>query len=57
MLVSRLATSTIRLVASARNLEVSRQMATHFRSGAIKAKPQEMPFGIVGVVCAVVPGE
>ncbi|XP_037949589.1 essential MCU regulator, mitochondrial-like [Teleopsis dalmanni] len=30
--------------------------ATYFRSGALKPKPEQMSFGIVGVVCAVVPG-
>ncbi|TMW52966.1 hypothetical protein DOY81_001999 [Sarcophaga bullata] len=36
--------------------EIQRRHATHFRSGALKPKPEEMPFGMVGVLCAVVPG-
>lgn len=36
--------------------EVQRRQSTHFRSGALKPKPEEKPFGMVGVVCAVVPG-
>lgn len=29
---------------------------THFRSGALKPKPHQTPFGIVFVFCAVLPG-
>ncbi|XP_053963543.1 essential MCU regulator, mitochondrial isoform X2 [Anastrepha obliqua] len=29
---------------------------THFRSGALKPKPKQTPFGIVFVFCAVLPG-
>ncbi|XP_004534641.1 essential MCU regulator, mitochondrial [Ceratitis capitata] len=29
---------------------------THFRSGALKPKPHQTPFGMVFVFCAVLPG-
>ena len=41
-------------VVEKRNLEHIHQ--THYRSGALKPKPVEMPFGLIGVLCAVVPG-
>ncbi|KAH8280393.1 hypothetical protein KR018_005475 [Drosophila ironensis] len=28
----------------------------YFRSGAIKPKPEEMPFGLLAIFCAVIPG-
>ncbi|XP_034133226.1 essential MCU regulator, mitochondrial [Drosophila guanche] len=28
----------------------------YFRSGALKPKPDEMPFGIFAIFCAVIPG-
>lgn len=28
----------------------------YFRSGAIKPKPEEMPFGLFAIFCAVIPG-
>ncbi|XP_061391484.1 essential MCU regulator, mitochondrial [Musca vetustissima] len=33
-----------------------RRQSTHFRSGALKPKPEETPFGMVGVLCSVLPG-
>ncbi|XP_055855197.1 essential MCU regulator, mitochondrial [Episyrphus balteatus] len=30
--------------------------ATHYRSGALKPRPETMPLGLVGVMCAVIPG-
>ncbi|XP_075168774.1 essential MCU regulator [Haematobia irritans] len=36
--------------------EVQRRQSTHFRSGALKPKPEETPFGMVGVLCSVLPG-
>lgn len=66
MIVSRLAqlknAASVTNVTSLKQLagrtlsEVQRRNATHFRSGALKPKPEEMPFGMMGVVCAVVPG-
>lgn len=35
---------------------ITKRLKTHYRSGALKPMPQTMPFGIIGVVCAVVPG-
>ncbi|CAD7089540.1 unnamed protein product [Hermetia illucens] len=35
---------------------VGRRLKTHYRSGALKNVPPRKPFGIVGVICAVVPG-
>ncbi|XP_067627204.1 essential MCU regulator, mitochondrial [Eurosta solidaginis] len=29
---------------------------THFRSGALKPKPHQTPFGMIFVFCAVLPG-
>ncbi|KAH8402047.1 hypothetical protein KR009_009491 [Drosophila setifemur] len=28
----------------------------YFRSGAVKPKPEEMPFGLFAIFCAVIPG-
>lgn len=36
--------------------EIQRRQSTHFRSGALKPKPEETPFGMVGVLCSVLPG-
>ncbi|XP_005178452.1 essential MCU regulator, mitochondrial [Musca domestica] len=36
--------------------ETQRRQSTHFRSGALKPKPEETPFGMVGVLCSVLPG-
>lgn len=42
---------------TARNNMVRRQMSgIHFRSGAFKPKPAEMPFGLFAILCAVIPG-
>ncbi|EDW48408.1 essential MCU regulator, mitochondrial [Drosophila sechellia] len=30
--------------------------SVYFRSGAIKPKPEEMPFGLLAIFCAVIPG-
>lgn len=30
--------------------------STHFRSGALKPKPHQTPFGILFLLCAVLPG-
>ncbi|XP_023165093.2 essential MCU regulator, mitochondrial [Drosophila hydei] len=39
------------------NNMVRRQMSgIHFRSGAFKPKPAEMPFGLFAILCAVIPG-
>lgn len=46
----------MRQLADRTMLEAQRRNATHFRSGALKPKPEEMPFGMMGVLCAVVPG-
>ncbi|KAM7342086.1 essential MCU regulator [Cochliomyia hominivorax] len=55
--VTNVMTTTVRQVVAGRVLsEIQRRNATHFRSGALKPKPEEMPFGVMGVVCAVVPG-
>ncbi|XP_023306039.2 essential MCU regulator, mitochondrial [Lucilia cuprina] len=48
--------STMRQLGGRTISEIQRRNATHFRSGALKPKPEEMPFGMMGVVCAVVPG-
>lgn len=66
MIISRLAQlknaasvtniTTLKQLAGRTLSEVQRRNATHFRSGALKPKPEEMPFGMMGVVCAVVPG-
>lgn len=66
MIISRLAqlknaasvtnVTTLKQLAGRTLSEVQRRNATHFRSGALKPKPEEMPFGMMGVVCAVVPG-
>ncbi|XP_055373075.1 essential MCU regulator, mitochondrial [Condylostylus longicornis] len=44
------------LVAENSTCLLQKRLKTHFRSGALKPKPDRMPFGIVSVVCAVVPG-
>ncbi|XP_044733020.1 essential MCU regulator, mitochondrial [Chrysoperla carnea] len=35
---------------------VQTRSATQTKSGAILAEPQRTPFGLIGLVCAVVPG-
>lgn len=36
---------------------VSRSMSgVHYRSGAFRPKPSEMPFGLLAIMCAVIPG-
>lgn len=36
---------------------VRRSMSgAHYRSGAFKPKPSEMPFGLLAIICAVIPG-
>lgn len=36
---------------------VRRQMSgIVYRSGAFKPKPEEMPFGLLAILCAVIPG-
>ncbi|KAH8355001.1 hypothetical protein KR093_003752 [Drosophila rubida] len=35
---------------------IRRVSGVHFRSGALKPKPGEMPFGLLAILCAVVPG-
>ncbi|XP_013100566.1 essential MCU regulator, mitochondrial [Stomoxys calcitrans] len=47
---------TIRQLLGRTISEVQRRQATHFRSGALKPKPEETPFGMVGVLCSVLPG-
>ncbi|XP_060654834.1 essential MCU regulator, mitochondrial [Drosophila nasuta] len=40
-----------------KEVNVTRQMSgVHFRSGALKPKPGEMPFGLFAIICAVIPG-
>lgn len=63
MIVSRLANPlNVALCRVARlsvrnEMNVSRQMSgVHFRSGALKPKPGEMPFGLFAILCAVIPG-
>lgn len=48
--------STMRQLRGRTINEMQRRQSTHFRSGALKPKPEEIPFGMVGVLCAVVPG-
>ncbi|XP_011567702.3 essential MCU regulator, mitochondrial [Plutella xylostella] len=50
-----------RLVAQTKNLARPEQMlskrpATTTPSGAILPEPEKQPFGLLGIVCAVVPG-
>ncbi|XP_022228932.2 essential MCU regulator, mitochondrial [Drosophila obscura] len=33
-----------------------RHMSIYYRSGALKPKPEEMPFGLFAIFCAVIPG-
>lgn len=63
MIVSRLAVPlnttigrlTLQRVRSQNN--VRRTMSgVHYRSGAFKPKPTEMPFGLLAILCAVIPG-
>ncbi|XP_034476406.1 essential MCU regulator, mitochondrial [Drosophila innubila] len=35
---------------------IRRMSGVHFRSGALKPKPGEMPFGLFAILCAVIPG-
>ncbi|TDG51090.1 hypothetical protein AWZ03_002453 [Drosophila navojoa] len=64
MIVSRLAyplNGALRQLAqqAARNNNniVRRQMSgIVYRSGAFKPKPEEMPFGLFAILCAVIPG-
>lgn len=36
---------------------VCRSMSgVHYRSGAFRPKPSEMPFGLLAIMCAVIPG-
>ncbi|EDW00744.1 essential MCU regulator, mitochondrial [Drosophila grimshawi] len=43
--------------ARSNNNIVRRQMSgVQFRSGALKPKPSEMPFGLFAIFCAVIPG-
>ncbi|KAH8252317.1 hypothetical protein KR038_005699 [Drosophila bunnanda] len=30
--------------------------SVYYRSGAIRPKPEEMPFGLLAIFCAVIPG-
>ncbi|KAH8404203.1 hypothetical protein KR215_012272 [Drosophila sulfurigaster] len=40
-----------------KEVNITRQMSgVHFRSGALKPKPGEMPFGLFAIICAVIPG-
>ncbi|XP_052753219.1 essential MCU regulator, mitochondrial [Galleria mellonella] len=58
MAISRIS----RLVAQTKNLSrheqhiVQRRTATTTPSGAILPEPEKKPFGLLGVVCAVIPG-
>ncbi|KAH8252805.1 hypothetical protein KR032_001910 [Drosophila birchii] len=41
-----------------RSLNILRRhmSSVYFRSGAIRPKPEEMPFGLLAIFCAVIPG-
>ncbi|XP_055904944.1 essential MCU regulator, mitochondrial [Eupeodes corollae] len=39
-----------------KNQEILMRTATHYRSGALKPRPETMPLGWVGAMCLVVPG-
>ncbi|KAH8362348.1 essential MCU regulator, mitochondrial [Drosophila serrata] len=43
---------------SPRNLNILRRhmSSVYYRSGAIRPKPEEMPFGLLAIFCAVIPG-
>uniref|UniRef100_A0A0K8TPV1 Essential MCU regulator, mitochondrial n=1 Tax=Tabanus bromius TaxID=304241 RepID=A0A0K8TPV1_TABBR len=60
MILSRLkpiyATKNLLTRSITEQLVQGQRFKTHFRSGALKPMPEQMPFGIVGVICAVVPG-
>ncbi|BFG03443.1 essential MCU regulator mitochondrial [Drosophila madeirensis] len=65
MIVSRLAFSLQAALQQARksagnpsNIVIQRRHMSgiYFRSGALKPKPDEMPFGIFAIFCAVIPG-
>ncbi|KAH8319969.1 hypothetical protein KR074_010460 [Drosophila pseudoananassae] len=66
MIVSRLAFPlnlglrqfTRKVAENPSNLKIlQRHMSgVYFRSGAIKPKPDEMPFGLFAIFCAVIPG-
>ncbi|XP_030554287.1 essential MCU regulator, mitochondrial [Drosophila novamexicana] len=38
------------------NIVRRRMSGVTFRSGAFKPKPSEMPFGLLAIFCAVIPG-
>ncbi|XP_030387321.1 essential MCU regulator, mitochondrial [Scaptodrosophila lebanonensis] len=64
MIVSRLANSlnaarqqfTRHAVRNNQALVRRHMSGEYYRSGAIKPKPEEMPFGLVAIFCAVIPG-
>ncbi|KAH8290706.1 hypothetical protein KR054_005169 [Drosophila jambulina] len=66
MIVSRLALPlnmavrriSRRVSENPRSLNILRRhmSSVYFRSGAIRPKPEEMPFGLLAILCAVIPG-